>query len=141
MASRSIPDYLDVRVFEWAFSVPLALLGVAILIWPQVAHGSILQVLVETVGPTFSALAFIVIGIVGIVALVANGKSLLIGPRLRALSAVVRSVLWLTFVLSMARVSLAQGFPSPMVFFWSSFAGTEVFIAFRAAADVRHRTV
>lgn len=141
MRSRSIPDYLDVRLFEWAFSVPLVLLGVSILIWPKVAHGSILQVLVENVGPTSSALAFIIIGVVGIVALVANGKSLLIGPRLRALSAVVRSVLWLTFVLSMARVSLAQGFPSPMVFFWSSFAGTEVFISFRAAADVRYRAV
>lgn len=141
MSSRTIPDYLDVRLFEWAFSVPLVLLGVSILIWPKVAHGSILQVLVENMGPTFTALAFIAVGIIGIVALVANGRSLRVGPRLRALSAIVRSVLWLTFVLSMARVSLAQGFPSPMVFFWSSFAGTEVFIAFRAAADVRHNGI
>lgn len=135
MAARSV----DVRPWEWAFSVPLVLLGVSILIWPKISHGSILEVLVENIGALVCALAFIVTGLVGIAALIANGQSRRIGPRLRALSAIVRSVLWLTFVLSMWRVSMAQRFPSPMVFFWGSFAVTEIFITFRAAADVRTR--
>lgn len=138
MASRRpLTYYLDVRLFEWAFDAPLVLLGISMLIWPKVAHGSILQVLVENSGPTLAALVFVATGIIGIVALIANGKSMQTGPRLRALTAVVRSILWLTFVLSMMRVSMAQGFPSPMVFFWSSFVGAEIYVSFRAAADVR----
>jgi hypothetical protein len=137
MVSRPITYYLDARLFEWAFSVPMIMLGVSILIWPMVAQGSILRVLVLSIGDIATALAFVIIGITGIVALIANGSSLRIGPRLRAFSAIIRSILWLTFVLSMARVSINQGFPSPMVFFWSSFTGAEVYISYRAALDVR----
>lgn len=137
MLSRPITYYLDVRLFEWAFSVPLALLGIAILIWPKVAMGSIEHVLADAIGTVFMALLFIATGIIGIVALIANGESLRTGPRLRSFTAVLRSIIWLTFVLSMARVSISQGFPSPMVFFWTSFVGAEVYISFRAALDVR----
>lgn len=141
MVSPSVSQHVDVRPWEWAFSVPLVMLGVSILIWPKIAHGSILEVLVENIGPVLCAIAFTVTGLVGIAALIANGQSRRIGPRLRVLSAIVRSVLWLTFVLSMARVSYIQRFPSPMIFFWSSFAATEIFIAYRAAVDVRPRTI
>ena len=145
MSGRPITFYLDARLFEWAFSVPMIFLGVSILIWPAIAHGSILHVLVTSVGAVlpradiWTALIFIAVGITGIVALIANGSSLRVGPRLRSLSAVIRSVLWLTFTLSMIRVSIEQGFRSPMVFFWSSFIVTEVYISFRAALDVRSR--
>jgi hypothetical protein len=137
VVSKPITYYLDARLFEWAFSVPMIMLGVSILIWPMIAQGSILRVLVLNIGEIATALAFVAIGITGIVALIANGSSLRIGPRLRSFSAIVRSILWLTFVLSMARVSINQGFPSPMVFFWSSFTGAEVYISYRAALDVR----
>lgn len=139
MLSRPITYYLDVRLFEWTFSVPLTLLGIAILIWPKVAQGSIEHVIVDAIGATLTALLFIATGVVGLVALVANGQSLRTGPRLRSLTAVLRSIIWLTFVLSMARVSIFQGFPSPMVFFWTSFVGAEVYISFRAALDVNVR--
>jgi hypothetical protein len=139
--ARPIGYYFDVRLFEWAFSIPLGVIGIAMLIWPQISHGSILHLLLETIGDTTTALGFILTGIIGVVALIANGRSLCIGPRLRSLSAVVRSIIWLTFVLSMVRVSIAQDFPSPMIFFWSSFTGAEIFISFRAALDVRHNLV
>jgi hypothetical protein len=115
----------------------MIMLGLAILIWPVISHGSILRLLVVLFGPMLTALTFIVIGFTGMVALIANGSSLRIGPRLRALSAIIRSILWISFALSMARVSIEQGFPSPMVFFWSSFTGAEVYISYRAALDVR----
>lgn len=139
MASRPITFYLDARLFEWAFSVPMIFLGISILIWPAISHGSILQVLVAGVGAVRAALIFIAVGVTGIVALIANGGSMRVGPRLRSLSAVIRSILWLTFTLSMFRVSIEQGFPSPMVFFWGSFTGAEVYISYRAALDVRPR--
>lgn len=139
---KPLTHYLDARLFEWAFSVPMILMGLAILIWPMIAHGSILQVLGKFFGwigfgSAGIGLTFVLVGITGLVALIANGNSHRIGPRLRSMSAVVRSVLWLTFVLSMARISIDQGFPSPMVFFWSSFAGAEIYISYRAALDVR----
>jgi hypothetical protein len=115
----------------------MIMLGIAILVWPVIAHGSILRLLVTVIGAVGAALVFITIGIVGMVALIANGSSLRIGPRLRALSAIIRSILWISFALSMARVSFEQGFPSPMVFFWSSFTGAEIYISYRAALDVR----
>jgi hypothetical protein len=137
MRVRTVSHYLDARLFEWAFSVPMIMLGIAILVWPVIAHGSILRLLVTVIGAVGAALVFITIGIVGMVALIANGSSLRIGPRLRALSAIIRSILWISFALSMARVSFEQGFPSPMVFFWSSFTGAEIYISYRAALDVR----
>jgi hypothetical protein len=134
---RPITFYLDARLFEWAFSVPMIFLGVSILISPAIANGSILHVLVGSIGALLAALVFVAVGITGIVALIANGRSMRVGPRLRSLSAVIRSILWLTFTLSMVRVSIEQGFRSPMVFFWSSFIVTELYISFRAALDVR----
>jgi hypothetical protein len=135
---RPIAQLVDVRLFEWAFSVPLIMLGLAMLIWPEIAHGSILKILVTFLGSVGTGLVFVWVGLVSVAALIANGNSLAIGPRLRSLSAVIRSVFWITFTLSMARVSIAQGFPSPMVFFWSSFTGAEIFTAYRAARDVRY---
>lgn len=128
---------VDIRPWEWTFSLALVMLGVSMLIWPKMAHGSILQVLVENIGPVFCAIVSFVTGLVGMAALIANGQSRRVGPRLRVVSAIVRSILWLTFVLSMARVSYAQAFPSPMIFFFGPFVGTELYIAYRAAADVR----
>ena len=134
---RTVAHYLDARLFEWAFSLPMILLGISILVWPVIAQGSILRLLVTAIGVLWTAMVFIIVGVVGMVALIANGSSLRIGPRLRSFSAIVRSVLWISFALSMTRVSIEQGFPSPMVFFWSSFTGAEVYISYRAALDVR----
>lgn len=137
MAFRIIHP-LDGKLFEWAFSVPMILLGVSMLLWHKIFHGSILRILVDSIGGITTAMALIIVGMLGIAALVANGSSLKIGPHIRSLSALTRAVLWTTFALSMGEVSVAQGFLSPMVFFWSSFAVTEMYICWRAALDVRN---
>ena len=137
MPTRTIAYYLDGRLIEWAMSAALVLVGFAILIWPEVSHGSILQILVVSISGVGTGILFITVGVFSIVALVANGRSLHYGPRIRAVSAVIRSVIWMTFTLSMVRVSVNQGFPSPMVFFFGVFTLTELFIAWRAVLDVR----
>lgn len=137
MASRSITYYLDGRRLEWAMSASLLTVGAAMLVWPKIAHGSILQVLVGNIGSLGTALLFIISGVVGIVALIINGRSLTIGPHARSLIAIVRMVIWASFTLSMIRISVEQGFPSPMVFFFAFFTLAEAYTPYRAVLDVR----
>lgn len=138
MASRSIAYYLDGRRVEWTASVFLITLGVAILIWSKIANGSILQVLIGNVGAVGTALLFIVTGMVSITALVINGRSLKIGPHVRSIIAILRMVIWASFTLSMYRVSIDQGFPSPMAFFFGYFTIAEAYTPYRAVLDVRN---
>lgn len=137
MVSRSITNYLDGRQIEWAMSAFLVTLGVAMLVWPKIAHGSILQVLVGNIGAIGAAVLFIITGVIGIAALIFNGRSLKIGPHARSLMAIIRMVIWASFTLSMFRVSVEQGFPSPMAFFFGYFTIAEAYTPYRAVLDVR----
>lgn len=129
--------YLDSRLFEWTKSMALLLIGLAMLVWPVMSHGTILQILVGILGGQGTAIFFVIVGLCSGAALIANGQSLWIGPWTRSLGAAVRATIWTSFTLSMLRVSVEQGFPSPMVFFFGIFAIVEVFISYRAVLDVR----
>lgn len=137
--NRSFTVYPDTRIWEWVFSVILTLLGVAMLIWPQMCHGSILQVLIAFTGCIPTTLIFIAVGLNGITALIANGKSLSVGPKIRSVASGARGMIWATFVLSMVKVSIIQGHPSPMVFFFGPLTIVEVFVTYRAYLDARTR--
>ncbi len=135
--THRIPYYLDGRLFEWTFSVCSAVLGASMLIFPRMAHGSIVKVLIDIVGWPLAAVVFLLVGVASIAALIVNGNSLSIGPRVRSLCAIARAVLWGQFTLSMLHVSVVQGFPSPMVFFFSVFTVAELYVVYRAVLDVR----
>lgn len=137
MVSRSITYYLDGRQLEWLVSAFLITTGVAMVVWPEVSHGSILQVLVGNIGAVATALLFVIIGVVGIAALIVNGRSRKVGPHVRSVIAIIRLVIWASFTLSMLRVSIAQGFPSPMVFFFYFLMMAEAYTPYRAVLDVR----
>lgn len=139
MVQRRITYYLDGRLYEWVMSANMVALGITIFGWPRVSNGSILTVLVGAIGGTATAMVFLAVGLVRAGALIANGQSMWIGPRIRSFGASVASVLWASVVISMAQVSVMQGFPSPMVIFFSAFTGAEVYISYRAALDVRSR--
>ena len=139
LAKRQIMHYLDNRQLEWPMSSALITTGIAMLAFPRMAtNGSILQVLVHSIGGTGAAILFVVVGLLGIAALVANGSSARLGPHIRSITAIVRAVLWASFTMSMVRVSVDQGFPSPMVFFWSFFTLAELYTPYRAVLDVRN---
>lgn len=140
MRSRHpITYYLDGRLYEWTMGSAMVVFGIAVLFFPRMAQGSILQILSAIFSSWGIGLIFLFDGALRITALIANGKSLQIGPRIRAWTAAVASILWTTFTLSMVRVSLEQGFPSPMVFYWGFFTTAEVYISYRAVLDVRFR--
>lgn len=134
---RPLTHHLDGRLHEWAMATGMMMLGVLMLIYPKMSKGSIIQVLLQFVNSTIAALVFLFIGIFTVIALIANGSSLRIGPRIRSIMAISRSVLWAQFTLSMIKVSLEQEFPSPMVPFWLIFTLAEIYISYRAALDVR----
>jgi hypothetical protein len=138
MIRRPITQYLDGRLHEWLMAGGMVMLGLSMMLWPKIANGSIMQILVQTIGGFAVALVFFFVGVSSLAALVANGNSLEIGPRIRAFSAVIRAILWASFTLSMTRVSIEQGFPSPMVFFWGPFTVAEIYISYRATLDVRN---
>jgi hypothetical protein len=136
--------YLDTRLHEWLLSGSLTSIGLAMMIWPRMAEGSIFDVVERVLRSIFGgnantvlALLLFTIGGLGMAALIANGGSLWIGPRIRSVAACARSILWASVVISMERVSEQQGFPSPMVFFFSLFTAGEVYISYRAVLDVR----
>ncbi len=145
MVSRSITYYVDGRRLEWLGSAYLTLQGLAILAWPQSAHGSILQVLVGNLGGIRTALLFIAAGLMGGAALIANGRSLKIGPHVRSIIAILRMVIWASFALSMYRVSVEQWiahpgtqfFLSPMAIFFGLVTIAETYTPYRAVLDVR----
>lgn len=113
--------------------------GIAMLFFPKMAHGSILQILTAVFSGWGIGLIFLSDGTLRITALIANGRSLQIGPRIRACTAAVAAILWTTFTLSMVRVSLEQGFPSPMVFYWGFFTAAEIYVSYRSTLDVRFK--
>jgi len=137
MIRLKIKHPLDGRLLEWAVSIPLILLGISMLLWNKIFHGSILRILVGSIGGIGTAVVFVAVGLFGIAALIANGSSLKIGPHIRSVTAIIRAVIWMSFTLSMAEVSIAQGFPSPMVYFFGSFTMAELYISYRAVLDVR----
>ena len=134
-----ITYYLDGRLYEWTFSVCSLWLGLSMLVFPSIANGSIVKVLVDLVGWPMVAIIFILVGLASIAALIINGSSHEIGPRVRSICAILRSILWAQFVLSMIYVSKLQGFPSPMVIFFSVFTASEFYVIYRAVLDVRDR--
>lgn len=138
MVSRAVTYYFDGRRLEWLGSAYLILQGSAILIWPKSAHGSILQVLVGNIGDIGTALLFIAVGLIGGIALVANGRSLKLGPHVRSLTAIARMVIWASFTMAMYRISKEQGFPSPMVIFFGLVTIAETYTPYRAVLDVRN---
>lgn len=137
VTERGIVYFLDTRLYEWAFGIAMILVGGAMLIFPRMAHGSIMSILAAGLNSYAIGTIFLALGLLRLAALIANGRSMQIGPRIRSFVAVLTSALWTTFTLSMARVSFEQGFPSPMVFFWGPFTLAEVYISYRAVLDVR----
>ena len=128
---------LDTRFYEWVFSVFPAMLGGLILIQPKIATGSILVVAFGILGAYSLGVFLWLIGIVSIAALIANGRSMWIGPRLRVVCAIFRMLTWFSFVLSMSYLTHDVGHISPMMVAFSVTAGAEIVVVYLAGRHVR----
>lgn len=129
--------HLEGRLLEWTMSGICIFLGTGMTLFPKMIHGSIVQILVAIMSPSQITAMFLTVGLLGTFALIANGASFKVGPRVRSFCAVWRSMIWFSFAISMTGVSFQQGFPSPMVFVFFPLALAETYVAYRAILDVR----
>lgn len=132
-----ISYYIDGRLFEWVMSVSMVLLAVEIFVWPVTLKASAFQWATLVMNTEFVGFIMFGAGLFRLMALVANGSSLAIGPRVRAIGALVGAVMWVQFGLALLKLSVDQNFPSPGIPFWFMFTLAELRITYRAVLDVR----
>jgi hypothetical protein len=129
--------YLDGRLFEWVMSVSMVILAVEIFVWPVTLKASAFQWAVLVMNSELVGVVLFFAGWFRCLALVANGSSMAIGPRVRAVGALCGAVVWFQFGLALVKLSVDQNFPSPGIPFWFMFTLAELRITYRAVLDVR----
>ena len=129
--------YVEGRLLEWTNSLAFMLLGLFIFIWPNTINSPALQLLAWLLPPWLVGIMLITCGVICINALIINGKSSIIGPRIRSWTALLRAMLLLQFGLSALQSSFVQGFPYTVVPFWFLMAFAELWTSYRAVLDVR----
>lgn len=134
---KRIQYYVGNRLFEWAMSIPIVILSVMLFIWPKITAAPAFRLFASAIPSEFIALSFLICGVACIVALLVNGASLELGPRVRAWAALARGLLWLQFGISTLQAGIEQGYPYTVLPFWFTFALAEVWVAYRAVLDVR----
>lgn len=131
---------LDTRFYEWVASLAVLALGSFILFYDiNIARGSILAVARNVLGGIYGVgISTFLIGVFCIAALVANGRSHMIGPCVRIFAAIYRVIFWFWFVESMAQLTpTVQSWISPMVIVFSVISGGELAVIFIAGRHAR----
>jgi hypothetical protein len=118
-------------------SISMVLLAIEIFVWPETLKASAFQWAVQLINPEFVGAVLLIAGWFRCLALIANGSSIAIGPRVRAIGAIVGAVIWVQFGTALVKLSIEQQFASPGIPFWYMFTLAELRIAYRAVLDVR----
>lgn len=129
--------YIDGRLFEWVMSISMVILAVEIFVWPVTIKASAFQWAATVMSTEAIGGVLFFAGWFRCMALIANGSSLAVGPRVRALGALCGAVVWFQFGLALLKLSVDQSFPSPGIPFWFMFTLAELRITYRAVLDVR----
>jgi hypothetical protein len=116
---------------------PVVMLSLMLFIWPQITSAPAFRLFAWLAPPELIGVSMLICGVACIVALLVNGASLSIGPRVRAWSALARAILWLQFGISTLQAGIEQGYPYTVQPFWFTFALAELWVAYRAVLDVR----
>lgn len=134
-----IAYYVDgTRLLEWAVSIPLVVLAFLLFRWPQMTSAPAFRLFAEWAPGELIGVSFLICGVSCIVALLVNGSSASIGPRIRSWCALARAVLLIQFGISSLQAGFEQNFPYTVTPFWFSFALAELWVAYRAVLDVRN---
>src|SRR5258708_2047019 len=92
-ASR-ISYYLDARQFEWFAVRIMFLMALEIVLGPATMHAASLQRLAQAVHAQDVGVFFLLIAAARCGALIANGRSSVYGPRVRAFGALAGAIIW-----------------------------------------------
>lgn len=132
--------YVEGRLFEWVMATAMVLLAVQTFVWPETLNASAFHWLTVVLPSSFIGVFLLLFGIARFGALVANGRSLVYGPFVRAFGALAGALLWAQFELAMFADFSVKGPPSPGIAFFFPFTLAELYSAYRAASDVRIRS-
>lgn len=133
-----IEYYLRNRLPEWLLTVPIVILSPMLFIWPQITEAPAFQLFAAFIPARLIGVVLLIVSVSCVVALLVNGASMVIGPRVRSWAALARSVLWIQFGISTIEAGIAQGYPYTVTPFWFTFALAEIYVAYRAVLDVRN---
>jgi hypothetical protein len=137
MVTPTIRQYVESRLFEWVMATSMVSLAVEIFFFPRILGATSFNLLTDLIPGQFIAAFLFFFGIVRIGALIANGRSIVHGPRIRAIAAIAGAVLWAQFAFSLI-VEFYDAPPSPGIPFWTTFVLAELYSAYRASHDVRN---
>ncbi len=135
-----ILHYVENRLFEWVMATAMILLAIETFIWPHTIDASAFHWLTTVLPGAFIGVFLLLFGLARFAALIANGRSTVYGPRVRALCALAGAVLWAQFELALLASFTVKGPPSPGIPFWFTFTLAELYSAYRAASDDRSRS-
>lgn len=129
---------MSCRLFEWVTTFMMLGIAATILMSPDsLGRGAFRWMLVVGFTPLGLGLFFAVVGGLRCVALYANGRWCLWGPRLRALGAVCGAFIWAWMALALVFLTTETGTLSLGIFNWIALALGEIVSCARAGSDVR----
>lgn len=135
-----VRHYVEGRLFEWVMALAMTLLAIETFVWPRTLEASAFYWLITVMPSSFIGVFLFVFGVARMGALIANGRSTVYGPRVRALGALAGAVMWAQFDLALIASYSIKGPPSPGIPFWFTFTLAELYSAYRAASDDRSRS-
>lgn len=129
------------RLFEWTMTVAMLGLALEIAIWPGTIGASAFRYMLQVVGTSNLSMFFMMVGLLRIAALIANGQWPVYGPRCRAVGAGFGALIWFQMVIALLILAPTSGIPSPGIPVYLALTTGELISAYRAATDVgnRHR--
>jgi cytochrome b561 len=133
--------YLNDRLLEWGMAIAMFGIAIEIFAWPRTIEESAFRYFALVVSGQNLGVMFLLVSIARVVALVANGRSCLYGPRTRAIGALVGALIWaqLDCALFMLILLEPDNPPSPGIPIYFALTVCELISSYRAATDVRIR--
>lgn len=131
---------IHVRLFEWAMALILVGVSFHLAIWPQAVAASSLSYILDYVPEQWLGLVFCVVGLARIAALIVNGHSPDIGPKVRGIGSICGAVIWAQMAAALYIHGIVGNLPpSPGISVYAVLTLAELVATFKAAADVRVR--
>jgi hypothetical protein len=137
---RRFNYYVEGRVFEWTMAVSMLVGGIEIVAWPELVSFGLTPWMVTIVPQIYVGLFMMAVGWLRVSGLMLNGQTIMdviVGPYVRAVCAILSSSLWVQFAFTLIVISYETSKISVGIPFWTMFTFSELYVAYRAAKNVR----
>lgn len=126
------------RLFEWTMIGCMLGMAVHLTIWPDAIVWSSFRLILNYVAEGWMPVFFYAIGFLRVGALMVNGRWPEYGPKLRGASAAAAAFIWGEMAVALFEHSIDHQIPpSPGIPIYVALALAELFVTYKAAADVR----